>query len=44
MKTITLKTINNHTTRIDAEWDIRLSGFSLIGLDKEGARDWDNEQ
>jgi ribosome-associated toxin RatA of RatAB toxin-antitoxin module len=27
MKTITLKTINNHTTRIDVEWDIRLSGF-----------------
>ena len=26
-KTITLKTIKNHTTRIDVEWDIRLSGF-----------------
>jgi hypothetical protein len=26
-KTITLKTIKDHTTRIDVEWDIRLSGF-----------------
>jgi carbon monoxide dehydrogenase subunit G len=26
-KSITLKTIKNHTTRIDVEWDIRLSGF-----------------
>jgi ribosome-associated toxin RatA of RatAB toxin-antitoxin module len=26
-KTITLKTVKNHTTRIDVEWDIRLSGF-----------------
>ena len=26
-KTITVKTIKNHTTRIDVEWDIRLSGF-----------------
>ncbi|MFZ0510229.1 MAG: SRPBCC family protein [Candidatus Nitrosopolaris sp.] len=26
-KTITLKTIKNHTTRIDVEWDIRLTGF-----------------
>ena len=26
-KTITLETIKNHTTRIDVEWDIRLSGF-----------------
>jgi ribosome-associated toxin RatA of RatAB toxin-antitoxin module len=25
-KTITLKTITDHTTRIDVEWDIRLSG------------------
>jgi ribosome-associated toxin RatA of RatAB toxin-antitoxin module len=29
-KTITLKTIKNHTTRIDVEWDIRLSGFYAI--------------
>ena len=26
-KTITLKTIKNQSTRIDLEWDIRLSGF-----------------
>jgi carbon monoxide dehydrogenase subunit G len=26
-KTIALKTIKDHTTRIDVEWDIRLSGF-----------------
>jgi len=26
-KTIILKTIKDHTTRIDVEWDIRLSGF-----------------
>jgi hypothetical protein len=26
-KTITLKTIKGHTTRIDVVWDIRLSGF-----------------
>ena len=26
-KTITLRTIKNHTTRIDVEWNIRLSGF-----------------
>jgi ribosome-associated toxin RatA of RatAB toxin-antitoxin module len=26
-KTIALKTIKNHTTRIDVEWDIKLSGF-----------------
>jgi len=26
-KAITLKTINNHATRIEVEWDIRLSGF-----------------
>jgi ribosome-associated toxin RatA of RatAB toxin-antitoxin module len=26
-KTITLKTIKNHTTRIDVEWDIKLSSF-----------------
>ena len=26
-KSITLKTIKNHTKRIDVEWDIRLSGF-----------------
>jgi hypothetical protein len=26
-KTISLKTIKNHTTRIDVEWDIWLSGF-----------------
>ena len=26
-KTITLKTIKDHATRIDVEWDIRLSGF-----------------
>jgi ribosome-associated toxin RatA of RatAB toxin-antitoxin module len=26
-KNITLRTIKNHITRIDAEWDIKLSGF-----------------
>ena len=26
-KTIILKTVKDHTTRIDVEWDIRLSGF-----------------
>ncbi len=29
-KTITLKTIKNHTTRIDVEWDIKLSGSYVI--------------
>src|SRR5947208_10855560 len=29
-KTIALKTIENNTTRIDVEWDIRVSGLSGI--------------
>ena len=36
-KTITLKTIKDHTTRIDVEWDIRLNGFYgiLTGMIKK---------
>ncbi len=30
-KTIALKTIKNHTTRIDVEWDIKINGVYGIG-------------
>jgi carbon monoxide dehydrogenase subunit G len=29
-KTITLRTINNHATRIDVEWDIKINGLYRI--------------
>src|SRR5215469_11052226 len=36
-KTIALTTIKNHTTRIDVEWDIKISGFYgiLTGMIKK---------
>ena len=29
-KTIALRTINNHATRIDVEWDIKINGLYRI--------------